>query len=773
MYTKLQKIAAVKFSETDPSVYLEQHLLHLSALCTDPTKGVTLPSWLKKGRGTWPGTLGYLQQTDLREVRETAMTLAEWVHSMDLFVGRHAISVSIGLILIALEGTRQCGLPKVADVANELGKVNGVGAWTCMERYREVAKAVLDWAEYLPGVELASRHYTVHDRTGWKHRTTGKRKEVSKLVLDVLRDQAQIRARRAELGLEVGGSYNSAANRPQLTLAEFEKLERATGGRSEPKDIGAWGAQAAVGKDAAPLATWDELGDTVVVAPAAAVSTADADPSNAAEPSRSSASPPRASAIPPPTSSVPLPPKLATSPPPSTYEVDAEYPHPTLPSAVAPPGGDLSFFPLSAPLSYSFSGGYGSFDSAMATFHGVSDSLIDPALLDDAQPRAGPSSVGLPPAPTPQLHYTVASPDRSSGPSVSGTQRGHLSSPPVATAAVASYVSASKVSAAPSEFTVGTGALRMAPTFAPNPLEAKHFRPAAYMRNIKPKAVRERSLWLKPEAVAAVRESGNDVTALGKLLCAGVDVDALPAFLAPTSTLGAVAALREGGASAIDDDELFNDGELDAYVRTAGERKFLLSVWDREGLVGEMDAYEVKAAAREAAEQAKAVRRRERAARKGKPQTQYAGSRRTKAQPNFNVDAIAVLLGQRDGGGSGGGHGAETDGEDDGGGLEALAQEFGADPEADAAGKAGSDDDDVHDDDASDADDAFNLTAADGPRSSSPAGGTAVAGSKRARDAQPDEAAEWQAFSKRSRILYGADGDGDGDGDDAYAFESV
>lgn len=764
MYLKLRQTTGAKVAETDPSVFVEQLLVHLSAICADSNKGLTVAKWLAKGRGNTAGTLRFLQETDLRQVRETALALAEWVHSIDLFVGRHAVSVAIGLVLMAIEGTRQIKLPKVVDVADELAKANGVAAWTSMERYRETARALLDWSEHLPGIDLNVRTLTVNELTGWKNRAVCKRKEVASLVLDVLDQQATIRTQRRELGLEVGCSGGAVADRPPLTFAEFVKLEQAQEGAGDVKDIGAWGANAASGAAALPLPTWDDLDESE--AP-------DIGEPRAIELAPTPGLPPSAQQLAISTDSyhVEAPPPFTAHSPvfdavdgagldalpmPDPFDMGVALdPPPLSPGQSQPELDDTAFFQSAAPSAFlppprdtfadegSFAGPMSAAyhdDSSAATAYGdtADSSLMDPSLLADVEPE--PFGGTACPAAT--------SHGQSSGQSSVSSAEVVASPDGVPNDAPDPAVPQSEASVVASE----AAPILVTPSFKPNHLGSKHLRPAAYMRYRPTAADRQRSLWLSQDVINAVRTTGNDTTALGKLLCAGLNANDLPAFLAPTSTLGAVAALRQGGSLAIDDDELFTDGELDAYVRPDTEREFLLELWEKDGTSREMDEAATKSVVREEALRKKAARKRTRVSTKASSSSQYAGSRRTKAKQGLDADAIALLLGESGSAHAGGGGGSKGDDDvhdDDDGSqagtgskLDALVEEFGEPTDDEANWKA-----DVDDDDSSEDDD-------DGARS--------VAGKKRAR-AGPQDEADLKTFFKRARVLYddaeGADDD--------------
>lgn len=665
MYLKLQHLTSKFLSETDPSVYIENLLVHLSNVCADPSKGLATSTWLAKGRGNTPGTLGYLRETDLKAVRETSLGLASFVHSIDLFAGRHAMSVAIGLVLIAIEGTRQKKMPKCIDVATELGKANGVAAWTSMERYREAARAILDWSEHVPGVDLVTRHhFTIDPITGkkWGH---CKRKEAAKYVLEVLELQDDIRAKRMELGLDVGHEEGLDGG---LRLSDFVKAEEGKVFKTDTgQDIGAWTAEAAVGSEAKPLPNWNELddfaedGDTIVMESRAEPITSEPLPDEALVDEGVSAS-------------TDIDPTLLPS-----ASASAVYPHP-YPDHLDAEEGALAY-----------------------------DDLIDPALLDDK-----PSTPFLQSADTVPLY-------------------------PFGDHDVPSRNQASLVSYQPSDNSFAPTRDTLLPTLpsaAPSKrafsvtvkqVSSKGLRPSAYMRH-RPSDNKQASAFkhLDSTVIDAVRKAHNDETLLGQLLCAGHDVDSLPAFLAPTSVLGAVAALRKGGAEAVEDEELFGDGELEGYVREDEEIDFLRDLWEKEGKLAEMRESEARRAAGELKREGRSERRTKRQARKDVKG--YAGSKRTKAQSHLNPDAIALLLAQSEGQGTDdlGGHGD---------GLEALAERYGSGKEV--MGKS--------------------VGPADGGGSDESAN-EATPVKKRARTSKSvDLEDEWESLSKRAR-LYDDDG---------------
>jgi hypothetical protein len=753
MYLKLRQTTGAKFAETEPAVFVEQLLVHLSAVCDDPTKGLTASKWLAKGRGNAPGTLRFLQETDLRQVRETALSLAEWVHSIDLFVGRHAVSVAIGLVLMAIEGTRRVKLPKVVDVADELAKANGVAAWTSMERYRETARALLDWSEHLPGIDLGVRTLTVDERTGWRNRAVCKRKEVASLVLDVLSQQATIRAQRQELGLEVGCAGGAVADRPSLTFAEFVKLEdEQEGAGGGVKDIDAWGAQAATGTDALPLPSWDDLADIGApsIGQTCAIELSHApDMSLSAQPAISTEgysseaylAPALDAPVRPPT----VDPGLDTLALPAPFGMSAELDPPTSPS-LPHPELETVHFRSTAPSAFlpppddTFAH-EGPFADSMTPYNSNAGTCeIDPSLLTD-----DPDPFDETPTYPSFASCSIAPPfSETSGQPSLGTDREFPHAGPSTSLDHTVPLSAQSVVAPESAPPLAT------PSFVLNHQSAKHLRPVTHVGSRPKLADRQRSLWLTQDVVSAVRQTGNDATALGKLLCAGLNVKDLPAHLAPTSTLGAVAALRQGGSFAIGDDELFADGERDAYVRPDSERDFLLRLWEKDGTGREMDEAAIKAISREEARRAKAARKHTRAS--AKSQSQYAGSRRTKAKKDLDGDAIALLLGESTGHAGPGAIVHDDDGSQAGGRLDALAEQYGDDADATVA-----DEDRGREDDDSDEDDELR---------SSPPPGCGATGMKRARTVLQDEA-DLQTFITRARVLYdgaeGADDDDDGD----------
>lgn len=254
--------SGIGITEVDPLVFIERHIVHLQNIVKDPKEGIIVDTWETKGRAVdLCGTLDHLREADLREVRRVAIRLSEFFHDIYLFAGRHAMSVSIAIINVALEAVTKKKLSRAVDIPEELSKANNVASWTVMERYREAGKMFLDWAEYLPGVDLSLRDIIPAGvKSKAVKRRLCRRREIALLTLDVLDQWQSIRDRRVALGLE-------KAPLPRKTkLADLP-----TDGRGLPMDedqvtqeqfvagIEQWGKTAAVGEDAEVLQTWDDL----------------------------------------------------------------------------------------------------------------------------------------------------------------------------------------------------------------------------------------------------------------------------------------------------------------------------------------------------------------------------------------------------------------------------------------------------------------------------------------------------------------------------------
>ena len=203
---------------------------------------------------------------------------------------------------------------------------------------------------------------------------------------------------------------------------------------------------------------------------------------------------------------------------------------------------------------------------------------------------------------------------------------------------------------------------------------------------------------LKPAVIKSVRESGEPPqTELAKLILEGHTLDDLPIHLAPTSNLGALAALRTGGVDEIGDDELFVEGELEGYVRPDEEREFVGQMWEDEGKWEGLEEIIALREKREREERERDARRLERAERRAANGGRYTRSKKTKVTKDM-VAKLAALAAREDDGGEGDiaslmkEYGAFGRDEEDEGGL--VSMNGGGGPSGTYGGGDGSDDDD-------------------------------------------------------------------------------
>lgn len=111
--------------------------------------------------------------------------------------------------------------------------------------------------------------------------------------------------------------------------------------------------------------------------------------------------------------------------------------------------------------------------------------------------------------------------------------------------------------------------------------------------------------------IREVVDRQDDRTELGRYILQGYGgIDRpLPAHLAPKSGLGVIAALREGGADAVGDEELFAEGEMEGYLRGEEERGFVEQLWEEEGRFEGMEEIERKRSVRRRAKEDREQRR--------------------------------------------------------------------------------------------------------------------------------------------------------------------
>ncbi|KAL7414884.1 hypothetical protein BDY24DRAFT_384910 [Mrakia frigida] len=781
VYVKLQSSAAIGVTEVDPLVYIERHILHLQNICKDPSVGLVTNTWETKGRGKdLMGTLQHLQECDLRAVRKTAIRLSEFFHDIYLFAGRHAMSVSIAIITVAVEGTTKMKLSRAVDIPEELSRVNNVASWTVMERYREAGKMFLDWAEYLPGVDLSVRDIVPAGKNSKQvKRRLCRRREIAIITTEVLDQWQDIRDRRVALGLEKQQPMRTAkiSELPPVapTLQDVAAETASEGGAAGDfkEKMARWGASAAVGEDAHEMATWNDIdldeedwSDTED--PLGETEDGEVDEINNEPVPTSSRAP-----SPPPTNAVASSSQVRLDGPStshsSSYDHRASYDQ-------APPGEVLSSNGYQTALD-EFSKSYSS--PSPSSNHDVGgsslamdpsllnpnprshidpsllDNSIDPSLRDDRgqhqeglvdYPYPSPSRDAPPSAFTSNhvngLTQETSSRNRSasvvSSSDASSTSDPHGNGPPVvmtkkgkpakirrgkdprflrytgtntadvmagrkALPALIAYkpslppVAGDAPSGSPSCSSSATitspaasappppPATRYVPpsfgTFPPSPAstlagggasdagtdgaaisnrvvivrkDATGVRPPAYMRHRPSDVMRHHPyVHLKPAVIKSIRESGEPPkTELAKLIINGHTLDDLPIHLAPTSNLGAIAALRVGGVDEIQDDELFVEGELEGYVRPDEEREFVGQMWEDEGKWEGLEEIIALREKRERNERERDARRLERAERRAANGGRYTRSKKTKVTKDM-VAKLAALAAREDDGGEG------------------------------------------------------------------------------------------------------------------------
>jgi hypothetical protein len=249
VYVSLQQQLCIGVTEIEPVVYIERHIVHLANIVKDQSQAVTKVSdWIKKGRfAKDPGTLDFLKSLDLKDIRSLAIALSSFLASTHVYHGRHAVTVSAAIVIIAIEGSVKYRSPSARDLADEMCKVYAASGWTAMERYREGQKVLLDWSEQLEEYDLSVREVSV-SKAGRHTRNVDKRLEVSRLVRRVLDEEESLRAKRQTLGLELPSN---------LTVQKLSSLPSA-----ESSGIEAWSRAAAIGDDAEGVGgTWDDLDD--------------------------------------------------------------------------------------------------------------------------------------------------------------------------------------------------------------------------------------------------------------------------------------------------------------------------------------------------------------------------------------------------------------------------------------------------------------------------------------------------------------------------------
>ncbi|BGO89712.1 hypothetical protein NBRC10512_004367 [Rhodotorula toruloides] len=151
----------LSFEENDPAMYIEVILAYLKntfstsatpAVGTSAAAGkVPLHSQHNPTKKFFSdNNVKWLRGISLPAVRALATGVLEFTKEAAFLRGRQPNIVAAAVIFVALEGTARRIMPIVQEFADELGWSLGVRPITIVERYREINKALAEYAPQLP-----------------------------------------------------------------------------------------------------------------------------------------------------------------------------------------------------------------------------------------------------------------------------------------------------------------------------------------------------------------------------------------------------------------------------------------------------------------------------------------------------------------------------------------------------------------------------------------------------------------------------------------------
>lgn len=149
------------FEENDPAMYIEVILTYLKNLfSTSATPAVSTSAAAGKVplHSQSPPTkkffsdnnVKWLRGISLPAVRALATGVLDFTKDLAFLRGRQPNIVAAAVIFVALEGTARRIMPIVQEFADELGWSLGVRPISIIERYREINKALAEYAPQLP-----------------------------------------------------------------------------------------------------------------------------------------------------------------------------------------------------------------------------------------------------------------------------------------------------------------------------------------------------------------------------------------------------------------------------------------------------------------------------------------------------------------------------------------------------------------------------------------------------------------------------------------------
>lgn len=138
----------------------------------------------KKTKWT-PSNLEWLRSLKMQEVRSLATGLLAFTAELDLAAGRLPEQVACAVVLSAMEGVGRKPSPFAGEILQELGHLIGCKSATIAERYRELSRALSDYAPTVPWIGEKGRNCNKRDLAKWTEDIVKFRKsKMAKLTLE-------------------------------------------------------------------------------------------------------------------------------------------------------------------------------------------------------------------------------------------------------------------------------------------------------------------------------------------------------------------------------------------------------------------------------------------------------------------------------------------------------------------------------------------------------------------------------------------------------------